>query len=56
VIKVIKGTTGNLLQSLTKCPHNITGSHEIKKLQKAVTLGKGYVIWKVVIYGTKHLS
>ena len=46
-IPVITGATGTISESLIQYMNNIPGKHEIKELQKTVTLGTAYILRKV---------
>ena len=47
VILVITGATGPISKSLRQYLSKIPGQHEIKELQKTVTLGTAYILRKV---------
>jgi len=48
VISVIIGATGTISKSFRKYMRNITGSHEVKELQKTAILGTAHIIQKVL--------
>jgi len=48
VIPVIIGATGTISKSFRKYLSNISGSHEVKELQKTTILGTGHIIRKVL--------
>jgi hypothetical protein len=48
VIPVIIGATGTISKSFRKYVSNITGNHEVKKLQKTAILGTAHIMRKVL--------
>ena len=48
VIPVIIGATGTISKSFRKYISNIPGNHEVKELQKTVTLGTAHILRKVL--------
>jgi hypothetical protein len=44
-----KGATGTTSRSLKQYLSNITGTHEIKELQKAALLGPAHILQKVIM-------
>jgi hypothetical protein len=49
VIPVIIGATGTILKSFRKYLSNVPGNHEVKELQKTVTLGTARILRKVLM-------
>jgi len=49
VIPVITGATGTISKSFRKYVSNIPGKHEVKELQKTVTLGTAHILRKVLM-------
>jgi hypothetical protein len=47
-IPVIIGATGTIQKTFRKYVSNITGNHEVKKLQKTAILGTAHIFWKVL--------
>jgi Sec-independent protein translocase protein TatA len=48
VIPVIIGATGTISKSFRKYVSNITGNHEVRKLQKTAILGTAHILRKVL--------
>jgi len=48
VIPVIIGATGTISKSFRKYMSNISGNHEVKKLQKTAILGTAHILRKVL--------
>ena len=48
VIPVIIGATGTISKSFRKYVSNISGNHEVRKLQKTAILGTAHILWKVL--------
>jgi len=48
VIPVITGATGTISKSCRKYVSNISGNHEVKKLQKTDILGTAHILRKVL--------
>jgi hypothetical protein len=48
VIPVIIGATGTISKSFRKYVSNITGNHEVKKLQKTAILGTAHILREVI--------
>jgi hypothetical protein len=49
VIPVIIGATGTISKSFIKYVSTITGTHEVKKLQKTAILGTAHILRKVLM-------
>jgi hypothetical protein len=49
VIPVTIGATGTISKSFRKYVSNITGKHEVKKLQKTAILGTAHILRKVLM-------
>jgi hypothetical protein len=48
VIPVIIGATGTISKSFRKYVSNITGTHEVRELQKTAILGTAHILRKVL--------
>jgi hypothetical protein len=48
VIPVIIRATGTISKSFRTHLSSIPGKHELKKLQKAATLGTAHILWETV--------
>jgi hypothetical protein len=48
VIPVITGATGTISKSFRKYVSNITGNHEVRKLQKTAILGTAHIPRKLL--------
>jgi hypothetical protein len=49
VIPVIIGAAGTISESFTKYLSNVTGKHEVKKIQKTAILGTAHILRKVLM-------
>jgi hypothetical protein len=49
VIPLIIGATGTIAKSFRKYVSTISGSHEVKELQKTAILGTAHILWKVLM-------
>jgi len=49
VIPVIIGATGTISNTFRRYVSNITGKHEVKKLQKTAILGTAHTLRKVLM-------
>jgi len=49
VIPVKRGATGTISKSIRKYVSNISGKHEVKKLQKTAILGTAHILRKVLM-------
>jgi hypothetical protein len=49
VIPIIIGATGTILKSLRKYVSTITGSHEVRELQKTAILDTAHILRKVLM-------
>jgi enolase len=49
VIPVIIGATGTISKTFRKYVSNITGTHEVKELQKTAILGTAHILRKVLM-------
>ena len=53
LIPVVVGATGTISKSLRQYLNNISGTYEIKELQKAAILGTAHLLRKVLILKNK---